>query len=42
MLYWPSSRFPKSSDSYVSPNFDTAVNRVTIQFKVGAANVTVR
>lgn len=37
-----SSRFPKTGDTYASPNFDTAVNRVTMQFKVGAANVRVR
>ena len=36
------SRFPKSNEVYVSPGFDTAENRVTIDFNVGAASVTVR
>ena len=36
------SRFPKSNGVYVSPDFDTAENRVTIDFNVGASSVTVR
>ncbi len=35
-------RFPLSSDVYVSPDFDTAKNRVTIDLSVGAATVTIR
>ena len=36
------SRFPKSNGVYVSRDFDTAENRVTIDFNVGAASVSVR
>ncbi|MDO8750846.1 MAG: toast rack family protein [Dehalococcoidia bacterium] len=35
-------RFPLSGDVYVSPDFDTAKNRVTIDLEVGAANVTIK
>ena len=36
------SRFPKSGDEYVSPDFQDAANRLDIEFRVGAASVTVR
>ena len=35
-------RFPKSGDEYASPDFEDAVNRLDIEFRVGAASVTVR
>ncbi|MFH1141019.1 MAG: DUF5668 domain-containing protein, partial [Chloroflexota bacterium] len=36
------SRFPQSGDVFVSPDFETAKNRVTIDLEVGAANVTIK
>ncbi len=36
------SRFPLSGNVYVSSDFETAENRVTIDFDIGAASVTVR
>ncbi|MSQ21965.1 MAG: hypothetical protein EXR53_01480 [Dehalococcoidia bacterium] len=35
-------RFPLSGDVYVSPDFEAAKNRVTINLEIGAANVTVK
>jgi hypothetical protein len=35
------SRFPKSGDLYVSPNFDTATNKVDLQIDGGLATVSV-
>lgn len=35
-------RFPLSGDDYVSPHFDAAKNRVTIDLNVGAASVTIK
>jgi hypothetical protein len=34
-------RFPRSGDAFVSPDFDTAQNRVAIDISVGAASVEV-
>lgn len=36
------SRFPKEGSVYVSPDFGTATNRVSLDFRVGAASVKVR
>lgn len=36
------SRFPKANGDYVSPDFETAQNRVDIELRVGAASVSVR
>ena len=36
------ARFPESDGVYVSPDFQTAENRLTIVFRVGASSVTVR
>jgi hypothetical protein len=36
------TRFPKSGQYYVSPNFDTSTDRVTLEFHVGVASVDVR
>ena len=35
-------RFPLVGDVYVSPDFETAKNRVTIDLEIGAANVTIK
>lgn len=36
------SRFPRSGDYYVSPDYATALNRVEMELKAGAASITVR
>lgn len=36
------ARFPKSSGVHMSPDYETAENRVDIELHVGAASVTVR
>ncbi len=36
------SRFPKRGDVYVSPDYDSAANRVDIKVEAGMASVTVR
>lgn len=36
------SRFPKSGDYYMSPNYDTAVNRVWIDLSTGATTIRVK
>ena len=35
-------RFPLTGDVYVSPDFEAAKNRVTVDLEVGAANVTIK
>ena len=37
-----SSRFPRSGRAHVSPDFETAENRVTIHIQAGASRITVR
>ncbi|MEW6142592.1 MAG: DUF5668 domain-containing protein [Chloroflexota bacterium] len=36
------TRFPKSGDYYVSPDYATARNRIELELKAGAASITVR
>ena len=36
------SRFPKQGDRYVSPDFQSAANRVTIKIEAGVSDVTIR
>jgi hypothetical protein len=35
-------RFPRNGDAYQSPDYETARDRVNLDFRVGAASVTVR
>lgn len=35
-------RFPKSGDHYISPDFDTAVNRIDLSIEGGVADVSIR
>ena len=35
------SRFPKQGDRYVSPDFESAANRVTIKIEAGVSDITI-
>ncbi|MDE2868209.1 MAG: hypothetical protein OXR64_03545 [Chloroflexota bacterium] len=35
------SRFPKQGDQYVSPDFESAANRVTIKIEAGVSDITI-
>jgi hypothetical protein len=36
------SRFPRVGDAYISPDFDTATNRIDLEIEAGASSVTIR
>ena len=40
--HFDTKRFPKSDGVHVSPELDTAENRVNIEFRVGAASLSTR
>lgn len=35
-------RFPRAGDSYVSPGYDTAANRIDLEIDAGASSITIR